>query len=81
MSMIVHVRLFATLRRHYPHLEIGESMAVELADGATIGQLIEHLHLPAAEIKIVFVNSITQKWEHTLSDGDQVGIFPPVGGG
>ncbi len=81
MSMIVHVRLFATLRRHYPHLGIGEAMAVELTDGATIEQLIEHLHLPATEIKIIFVNSITQKWEHTLGDGDQVGIFPAVGGG
>ncbi len=79
--MIVHVRMFATLRRHYPNLGIGESMAVELTNGATIGQLIEHLHLPAAEIKIVFVNSITQKWEYTLDDGDQVGIFPAVGGG
>jgi len=79
--MIVHVRLFATLRRHYPRLGIGEAMAVELADGATIGQLIEHLRLPPTDVKITFVNSINQKREHTLDDGDRVGIFPAVGGG
>ncbi len=79
--MIVHVRLFATLRRQYPDLGIGESMPVELPDGATIGQLIEHLRLPAAKVKIVFVNGITQNPEHVLNDGDQVGVFPAVGGG
>ncbi len=79
--MIVHVRLFAILRRHYPRLGIGEAMPVELPDGATLEQLIKRLRLPAAEIKIVFVNSVTQEWEHVLDDGDQVGIFPAVGGG
>ena len=79
--MVVHVRLFATLRRQYPDLGIGESMPVELPDGATIEQLIEHLRLPATEVKIVFVNGITQKREHVLDDGDQVGVFPPAGGG
>ena len=77
----VHVRLFATLRRHYPDLGIGEAMPVELPDGATVGQLIEHLRLPAGEVKVIFVNGIVRGEEHSLSDGDKVGVFPPVGGG
>ncbi len=81
MSIVVHVRLFATLRRQYPDLGIGESMPVELPNGATIGQLIEHMRLPAAQVKIVFVNGIIQKREYVFNDGDQVGVFPPVGGG
>jgi molybdopterin converting factor small subunit len=79
--MIVHVKLFATLRRHYPDLGIGESMPVDLPDGATTEQLIEYLHLPVEQIKIVFVNNIVQREPCVLHDGDQVGIFPPVGGG
>jgi molybdopterin synthase sulfur carrier subunit len=77
----VHVKLFATLRRHYPHLGIGKPMAVELPDGTTVGQLVDHLRLPAKEVKIVFINGIVRKGEHALSGGDEVGIFPPVGGG
>ena len=77
----VHIRLFVTLRRHYPDLGIGEAMPVELPNGATIGQLIEHLHLPADEIKVIFVNSIVRGEEYALSDGDEIGVFPPVGGG
>ena len=79
--MIVQTKLFATLRRQYPHLEIGESIPVELPEGATVGQLVEHLHLPVAEIKVVFVNGIVRKERHVLNEGDEVGIFPPVGGG
>jgi molybdopterin synthase sulfur carrier subunit len=79
--MIVQVKLFATLRRHYPDLGTGEAMSVKLPDGATVGQLIEHMRLPATEVKVIFVNGIVQKDKYVLGDGDQVGIFPAVGGG
>lgn len=77
----VHVKLFATLHRHYPHLAIGESMPVELPESATVGQLLDHLKLPADQVKVVFVNSVVRDGEHPLANGDEVGIFPPVGGG
>jgi molybdopterin synthase sulfur carrier subunit len=77
----VRVKLFATLRRHYPHLAIGESMPVELPEGATVGQLLDHLKLPADQVKIIFVNSVVRDGDQPLADGDEVGIFPPVGGG
>jgi molybdopterin converting factor small subunit len=79
--MIVQVKLFATLRRYYPHLAIGESMTVELPDDAAIAQLVEHLRLPTDQIKMIFVNARLQEWDYELQDGDEVGIFPPIGGG
>ncbi|MBC7248821.1 MAG: MoaD/ThiS family protein [Anaerolineae bacterium] len=79
--LTVQVRLFATLRRHFPDLKLGEAMSVELPDGATVGQLIAHLGLPPQEIKTVFVNNLIREMESPLADGDVVGIFPPVGGG
>ena len=77
----VEVRLYATLRRYRPELNIGEALPVELPAGATIGQLIEQLGLPEKEIKVVFVNGVVQEFDHVLADGDRVGFFPPVGGG
>ena len=79
--MIVQVKLFATLRRQYPKLGIGEAMPVELEEGTAIGQLITHLELPSDQVKIVFVNGVVRDRGHTLVDGDEVGIFPTVGGG
>jgi len=77
----VQAKPFATLRRHFPELAIGEATSVELPDDATITQLLRKLDLPSEQVKIVFVNGVIQKKNHTLSDGDEIGIFPPVGGG
>ena len=77
----INAKLFATLRQLYPHLGIGEPMPVELPAGATVGDLVEHLHLPADQVKVVFVNGVIRGEEHALAGGDEVGIFPPVGGG
>jgi molybdopterin converting factor small subunit len=77
----VHVKLFATLRRYRPGLGLGEAFPVELQEGATVGDLVRQLDLPAEEVKIVFVNALFRDLDHILADGDELGIFPPVGGG
>jgi molybdopterin synthase sulfur carrier subunit len=82
MTMIaVQVKLFATLRQRYPDLEIGEPMPVELPEGTTAGQLLVHLKIPDDQVKIVFINHVIRNRDHVLVDGDDVGVFPPVGGG
>jgi len=77
----VHTKLFASLRHYRPGLEIGEAFPVELPEGATVGDLIREVGLPDHEVKLVFVNALFRKLAHELADGDEVGIFPPVGGG
>jgi molybdopterin synthase sulfur carrier subunit len=77
----VQVKLFATLRQNYPHLGIGEPMAVELPEGATVRQLLMHLQIPDEQVKIVFVNHVIRDRGHPLAQDDAVGVFPPVGGG
>jgi len=77
----VHVKLFATLRNLRPGLGIGEAFPVELPDEATVEGLIRQLELPDREVKLVFVNGIVRDRYHALVDGDELGIFPPVGGG
>jgi len=77
----VHVKLFATLRQHRPGLGIGEAFAVELPEGTTVLGLIRHLELPEDQVKIVFVNALFRPMDHILADGDELGIFPAVGGG
>jgi len=77
----VHVKLFATLRHYRPGLGIGQAFPVELPGGATVGDLVKQLELPETEIKLVFVNALYRELDHVLADGDELGIFPPVGGG
>ena len=80
-NMIVKIRVFATLRKYLPDLDLGESVEVNLEQGSTIGQLIEHLGIPEAEIKLVYVNGHYREWDYVLSENDEIGFFSPVGGG
>lgn len=77
----VQVKLFATLRRYHPGLKIGQVLTVELPDGAPVARLLQELGLPAEEVRMVFVNGIVRERDHPLADGDELGLFPPVGGG
>jgi len=77
----VHVKLFATLRRYHPRLGPGEAIEVELPDGATAGQLVERLGLPADHVQVILVDRVARDPAHPLAAGDEVLLFPPVGGG
>jgi molybdopterin converting factor small subunit len=81
MNMQVTVKLYATLTRYGPGERAGTPFAIELPDHATLRQLIEQLNIPAEETKVMFVNGIIQEFDSILEDGDEVGIFPPIGGG
>lgn len=75
------VKLFATLRRHRPGLGLGEAFPVEVEAGATVGELLGAVGVPEDEVKLIFVNGLARGPEYMLADGDELGIFPPVGGG
>ncbi len=79
--MRVGVRLFATLRHYLPQAAPGASAAVELPDAATVADLLARLGVPASETKVVFVNGRARPLDWTLAPGDEVGVFPPIGGG
>lgn len=88
--MKVTVKLYATLTRRvagailakYPQgIRAGQPLEVELPAGTTLNDLVTTLGLPADQIMVVFVNGRRQALDYGLEPGDQVGIFPPVGGG
>ena len=79
--MIIKVRLFATLRSYVPEAKIGAALPVELAEGACISDLVEHFKMPVDLIKLAYVNGVYQELAFPLHDQDEVGLFPPVGGG
>ncbi len=79
--MKIDVRLYATLARFAPSGSSGRTFEVELSEGSTLGDLIHFLQLPIDEVKLHFVNAVHQELDFPLQNGDEVGIFPPIGGG
>jgi molybdopterin converting factor small subunit len=54
---------------------------MEIAEGKTIGEMLEGLKVPLESVKLVFLNGLHSDMNQTLRDGDRVGVFPPVAGG
>jgi len=79
--MEVTVVLYATLIRKNPEGTRNKPFAVELPEGATVKDLVEHLGIKENEAKQVFIKHKSRPEDFVLEDGDKVAIFPPVGGG
>jgi molybdopterin converting factor small subunit len=88
--MKIYVRLFASLAKnvskavlaHHPQgLRAGVPLEIELPENSTLDDLISYLDLPREEIKLLFVNGRGREPDYRLKPEDEVGIFPPVGGG
>ena len=79
--MQLNVKLFASLQRYKPDVFAGEVFPVELPEKSTLADLVAHLEVRANEVKVMFVNGRARAEMYRLQDGDEVGIFPPVGGG
>jgi len=77
----IEVRLYATLRKYYPDLGIGEPLVMALDDKAKLGNLLNELKLPKEEVKVALVNGKWEEESYLLRDGDRIGIFSPIGGG
>ena len=79
--MRVRVKMFATLGCSIGGKAPGDRFPVEIPEGSTIADLIHRLDLPQGEVKVTFVNARIRPLDWTLQPEDEVGIFPPIGGG
>lgn len=80
--MRINVLLFAS----YADAFGSPAVALELADGATVGDLVRQLrtapgagHLPARPL--VAVNETYARWDQPIAATDEVAVIPPVAGG
>ncbi len=74
--MRVQVKCYATLADKAP-----ADNALDLADGATVGDVVAQLGIDTKDIALMFVNGVHRKLDTPLREGDALGLFPPVGGG
>lgn len=74
----VQVKLYATLRKYVGGTA---SVEVDIDPGQTIETLLEQLGVPPDQTRIIFVNSRAAGLSHPLQGGEQVSVFPAIGGG
>ena len=79
--MKVGVRLQAILRRYRPAGFTGDVIEMDLANGATVRDVVEALSVPVNLVHAVFINEEQGALDTALAEGDRVRVFPPVVGG
>ena len=81
--MLITVRLFASYRELLGEDEI----EMECAEGATVGEAMEHLKAAYPDLGRQGYSPLTAcnlkhvSKRHVLHEGDELAIFPPVSGG
>jgi sulfur carrier protein ThiS len=78
--MVIEVRLYAVLRKYSVQSPNG-MINMEVPEATSVQELIEMLDINIDEVKLVMVNGKNTDLDTILSDGDRIGLFPPVGGG
>ena len=79
--MQVRVKLYASLSRYYGNAVAGVPFEIEVPESATMVDLVNRLKLPREEVKLFFVKGRARPIDWPLEPGDEVGIFPLIGGG
>jgi sulfur carrier protein ThiS len=77
--MKVTLKCFATLVNP-DTCDFKKSTTYELDEGQTLQDLVHRAGVASEDVKIAFVNSRIVDLDTVLSDKDQVGLVPAVGG-
>jgi len=76
-SVRIRLRLFASLQRRAPALPADYS----LPGPKSIRALLPEINVPEDEVAIIILNGKRGTLDEILKDGDEVRLFPQIGGG
>ena len=84
--MKITFKLYASLTEHLPaEARRGNLIEIDVANDASIAQIIEPYGLPPKLVHLVLVNGVfilpEQRASRTLLEGDVLAIWPPIAGG
>jgi sulfur carrier protein ThiS len=84
--MNITLKLFASLTDYLPvESKYTNMVTLNVAEGTTIGNIIERHSLPPKWVHLVLVNGVyiypEQRAKHILVEDDVLAIWPPIAGG
>ena len=74
----VRVNLYATLRKF---IGGAASSELEIEPGETVEHVLQRLGVPTDQTRVIFVDNRAAGLSHVLEGGEQLGVFPAIGGG
>lgn len=78
----VNVHIYPSfLRRIVGKTAVDGRVALQIAEGGSIVDVVRALGIPEDLVKVMIINGRPARMHSALADGDTVGLFPPLGGG
>ncbi|MGA8008306.1 MAG: MoaD/ThiS family protein [Thiomonas sp.] len=81
----ITLKLMAMLTDYLPQPRQGHQMALDIAAGTTIQDLVDRFHLPWKLVHLVLVDGVyiypDKRDSRLLQEGETLAIWPPVAGG
>ena len=79
--MNVVIQCFGVMREYLPEGADGNTAAVELPEGATVGDAADALGAPRRLVHAALVNEDPADLSRRLTDGDRLTLMPHYSGG
>lgn len=79
--MRVKVKLHATLRKFLPAGSDDNAAVLDMPQGTTVADVIDHLGIPPDHAKMIVSGDVYLETTSVLHDGQEVNLFPPLAGG
>jgi hypothetical protein len=79
--MHITAKLHGTLRMYLPTGSTANATIVEVADGATVADVVSHLAIPPGFAKMIVCGNEQLAPTARLRDGQELNLFPPLAGG
>lgn len=83
--MQVTLKLFASLSKFLPTGAVRNKADIEVEEGATIQGVLDAHNVPREHCHLVLLNGVffapEDRFTKSLSEGDQLAVWPPVAGG
>jgi molybdopterin converting factor small subunit len=79
--MRVQVKLFATLRKYMPAGVGGDTLTVDVPDGATVADLVARLGIPTDHARMAVAAGEQLELTARVPAGVEINLFPPLAGG
>jgi sulfur carrier protein ThiS len=79
--MLVRVKLYGTLGKWVPGYDHRQGLAVEVAEGATVADLMARIGVPLKKIGMVSLDGHLAGREAVLQPDMRVKVFHPIFGG
>jgi len=73
----IKISVFASLRRF---VDGRASVDLEITPGETVGQVLERLGVPQEQTRVVFVDNQATGLDRKLAGGEELAVFPAIGG-